>query len=359
MIKLPFNDIVAKIKEKSGLSEEEINSKVDEKLKQLSGLVSKEGAGHIVANELGVKLFEAVSGKLQIGNILAGMRDVESVGKVQQVFGVNEFQRKDGAPGKVCSSVVGDETGTIRIVGWGSQADNVGKLKEGDIAKIVGGYVRENQGRKEVHLNERSKLIINPEGVTVGEVKVSEEKREPAARKSIKDLKENEQNIEVLGTIVQVFDLRFYEICPQCNKRARLRDGNFHCEAHGIVKPDYSYVTNVVLDDGTETIRAVFFRNQLEKLLGMAKDQVLQFKATPESFEKTKSDLLGNQVKLVGRTTKNEMFDRLEFTAQLVFPNPDPKAELEKVKASQPGTDKPMAETPEEAVTLEEIEKVN
>ena len=105
MIKLPFEDIVIKIKEKAGISEDEINSKVDEKLKQLSGLVSKEGAAHIVANELGVKLFDAVSGKLQIGNILAGMRDVETVGKVQQVFGVNEFQRKDGANGKVCSCV--------------------------------------------------------------------------------------------------------------------------------------------------------------------------------------------------------------------------------------------------------------
>ncbi|MFC1704938.1 OB-fold nucleic acid binding domain-containing protein, partial [Nanoarchaeota archaeon] len=194
MIKLPFNDIVAKLKEKSGLSEEEINSKVDEKLKQLSGLVSKEGAAHIVANELGVKLFEAVSGKLQIGNILAGMRDVEAVGKVQQTFGVNEFQRKDGAPGKVASFVIGDETGTIRIVGWGNQADAVAKLNQGDIAKIVGGYVRENQGRKEVHLNDRSKLILNPPGVSIGEVKQEAETRQPASRKTIKDLQENDQN---------------------------------------------------------------------------------------------------------------------------------------------------------------------
>lgn len=358
MIKLPFEDIVIKIKEKAGISEDEIKSKVDEKLKQLSGLVSKEGAAHIVANELGVKLFEAVSGKLQIGNILAGMRDVETLGKVQQVFGINEFQRKDGTPGKVCSSVVGDETGTIRIVGWGTQADNVAKIKEGDIAKIVGGYVRENQGRKEVHLNDRSKLILNPPGETVGEVKVTEEKRQPASRKSIKDLQENDQNVEVLGTVVQVFDLKFFEVCPKCSKRARLRDNAFFCEGHGSVTPDYSYVTNLFLDDGTENIRAVFFRNQLEKLLGMTKDQIMQYKENPESFEKAKSDLLGNQVKVVGRVIKNDMFNRLELMTQLVFPNPDPKEELERIKASQPA-DKPVAETEEEAVTLEEIEKIN
>jgi replication factor A1 len=355
MIKLPFEDIVAKIKEKSSLSEDEIKARVDEKLKQLSGLVSKEGAAHIVANELGVKLFEAVSGKLQIGNILAGMRDVETVGKVQQIFGLNEFQRKDGTPGKVASFVIGDETGAIRIVGWGSQADNVAKLQSGDIAKIVGGYVRENQGRKEVHLNDRSKLIQNPPGVTVGEVKQATEQKAEAVRKSISELKENEQNIEVLGTIVQVFDLRFFEMCPKCNKRARMRDGAFFCEKDGQVEPDYSYVTNLVLDDGTENIRVVFFRNQLEKLLGMTKEQVLQYKSSPEGFEQIKSDLLGNQIKVVGRTTKNEMFNRVEFMAQLVFPNPSPKEEVERLKEAT----EPMADTQEEKSVIEEIEKIN
>jgi len=118
MIKMPYNDILEKIKEKSGLSEEEIKEKIDTKLKQLSGLISKEGAAHIVANELGVKLFDALGGKLQIKNILAGMRSVEVVGKVLRVFELREFNSK-GRAGKVASFVIGDETGTIRIVMWG------------------------------------------------------------------------------------------------------------------------------------------------------------------------------------------------------------------------------------------------
>ncbi len=357
MIKIPFTDIVAKIKEASGLSEDEINNKIKEKLDQLSGLVSKEGAAHIVANELGIKLFEAVSGKLQIKNILAGMRDVETAGKVQRVFGVNEFQRKDGAPGKVGSFVAGDETGTIRIVGWGEQADNVGKLREGDIIKIVGGYVRENQGRKEVHLNDRARLIVNPPGITIGEIKAEaqQEQRQPAVRKNINELKETDQNVEILGTVVQAFDLKFYEVCPQCSKRARMRDGMFHCEQHGNIKPDYSYVMNIFVDDGTENIRAVFFRNQLEKLIGLDKSQLLQFKDAPEAFERIKSEMLGNQVKLVGRVTKNEMFNRLEFMAQLVFSNPDPKPEIDRLKESMG----PSADTDEEKNIIEEVEKIN
>ena len=55
MFKLPLQDIINKIKEKTELSEAEINSKINQKLDQLSGLISKEGAAHIIANELGVK----------------------------------------------------------------------------------------------------------------------------------------------------------------------------------------------------------------------------------------------------------------------------------------------------------------
>jgi replication factor A1 len=323
MFKMPLSEIIEKIKEKANVSEEEINNKIDEKLKQLSGLISKEGAAHIIANEYGVKIFDQVSGKLQIKNILAGMRDVETVGKVQQIFPISEFQRKDGTPGKVSSLVVGDETGTIRVVMWGSQTDALETLKQDDIVKILSGYVRENTGRKEIHLNDRSKLIINPPGETVGEIK-----KEAPIRKSIDQLNEKDIDVELFATIVQVFDIRFFEVCPTCNKRARPRETSFVCEAHGEVKPNYSYVLNLVLDDGKGTIRTVFFRDQLEHLLEKTKEEVIIFKDAPEKGEELKTTLLGNQIKVLGRVNKNEMFDRLEFITKQVFPKPNPEEEI-------------------------------
>ena len=330
MIKIPFEDIISKIKEKGGLTENEINSKIEQKTKQLSGLISKEGAAHIIANELGIKIFEDFSGKLQIKNVLAGMRDVETVGKVQQIFETREFQTEN-RQGKVASIVVGDETGTIRFVLWGSQTDNLKEINQGDVVKVVGGYVRENQGRREVHLNDRSKLTINPEGEEIKEVK-----EVTVNRKEIKDLSESDSGIELLGTIVQVFDPRFFEVCPECGKRARAGEGEgFSCEKHGTVKQEYSYVFNLVLDDGTETVRTVFFRNQMERLLGMSKEKIMQYKDAPEKFEEIKNDLLGNQIKIVGRVNKNSFFDRLEFISQLVYPNPNPEEELKRLEAEK------------------------
>ena len=77
MMKLSYDEAVAKIKKNSNLSESEITSKVDVKLKQFAGLVSKEGAAHILANELGIKLIDvqAVS-KLKVSKIMAGMQNV-------------------------------------------------------------------------------------------------------------------------------------------------------------------------------------------------------------------------------------------------------------------------------------------
>jgi replication factor A1 len=331
MLKIPLADIIAKIKEKTDLSDADINAKIDDKLKQLSGLISKEGAAHIIANELGVKIFEQVSGKLQIKNILAGMRSVETVGKVTRVFELREF-KTENREGQVSSMFIGDETGTIRITMWGDQAGNIRRIKEGDIVKIVGGYVRENQGRKEVHLNDRSKLIINPEGEKID--KVAEFSQPAATRKTINELAPEDQNVEILGTIVQAFEPKFFEVCPECGKRAKPEGENFICPEHSAVTPDYSYVMNVVLDDGTETVRCAFFRNQTERLISKTKDELMKYKEAPEDFEQVKTDLLGNQVKLVGRVNKNEMFDRLEFVAQLVFTNPNPEEEIKRLENS-------------------------
>ena len=151
MIKIPYEQIIERIKNEAKVSESEINEKINDKMKQLSGLISKEGAAHIVANEFGIKLFDSFSGKLQIKNILAGLRSVETVGKVIQTYELREFTTTD-RQGKVASLVIGDETGTIRVVMWGDQADNIKNIEKDMIIKIVGGYVKDNNGRIELHL---------------------------------------------------------------------------------------------------------------------------------------------------------------------------------------------------------------
>ena len=357
MIKIPHEQAVAKIKASTELSEEEINDKIKQKISQLSGLISKEGAAHIVANELGVKLFE--TGRLKIKNILTGMRSVETVGSVTQVYEVREFVT-NGREGKVGSFLIGDDTGVIRAVLWGSQADNLKNMKEGTIVKIKDSYVKENMnGRKELHLNNNSRLILNPEGETVEAIA-----KPVVIRKQIKELTEQDNLVEVIGTIVQVFEPRFFEICSTCGKRARQRENNFACDVHGIVTPDFSYLINVFLDDGMDNMRVVFFRQQAEKLLGMTKQEIMEFRDFPEKFDSKKNDMLGNMIKITGRVKKNDMFQRLELMVNDVDKNLDPEEEIKRLdeelkkmqeeKTAQPATDKKPIEQGQEAETTEE-----
>jgi len=101
---LTYEEIIAKIKEK-GVSEEEIQTRIKQKLDQLSGLISKEGAAQIIANELGVKIFRDV-GKLKVKEIRAGMRDIEVDGKVINLFEVRSF-KNEKREGKVASFILG------------------------------------------------------------------------------------------------------------------------------------------------------------------------------------------------------------------------------------------------------------
>ena len=182
MIKIPSDEIIGKIGQQTGLSKADIDSKIEKKMEQLSGLISREGAAHIIANEMGVKLLDAgPSGAMQIKSIMPGMKSVETVGKVQQVYEVRNFNSK-GREGKVGSFLMGDETGNIRVVLWNDQVTNMQSLKEGHVVKLIDAYSKDNNGRKELHINDRSKFVVNPLGIIVNALGVGQR---PAALEKI------------------------------------------------------------------------------------------------------------------------------------------------------------------------------
>jgi hypothetical protein len=343
-MKQNFDELVDKIVEKSGVKRSEVLEKIDAKLKQLSGLISKEGAAHIVANQLGIKLVESqASGKLQIKGIMTGLRDVEVLGKVMQIFPARQFQVQERT-GQVGSLTIADETGSIRLVLWGDLCKHLENIKLGDIVKAKSAYVKDQNSNLELHLGTRGMLIINPAGETVGDVKfdapATPAQRE-TVRKKLSELEDGHDNLEILGTIVQVFEPRFYEVCPMCSRRVLQKDGEFYCDTHNAVKPAYSYVVNLFLDDGTGNVRIVCFRNQALSVLNLKDEEIIKFKDNLDGFEAVRTAILGNITKFIGKSVRNKMFDRIEFIANVVDMNPDPEKEIEllnKQLAAQPST---------------------
>ncbi len=197
-----IEDLISKISEISGLSEEEIRERVKKKKEELGGLITEEGAAYIVASEMGIDLLRYEIKDDKICDIVPTMTTANITGKVIFTFKPKEFESR-GIKGKFASVIVADETGKIRVVLWNKDAELVYQIKEGDILRIRNGLVKENRfGEPEIHVTQNTRLIINPKGVNIN-VKTPEERL-----RKIAELKEPMQSVDVLCKVVRIFEPR-------------------------------------------------------------------------------------------------------------------------------------------------------
>jgi replication factor A1 len=322
MINVPIDLLKQKIIDHSAISPEDLDKKIRAKLEQLSGLISQEGAAHIIASELGVNLMKA-EGLLKIKDLLAGMKNIEVIGKVIRKYDLKTFSN-DKRSGKLARFLIGDESSTTMVVLWNDAADAVNDLNEGDVVRLRNSYVRDNTGKTEVHLSERKDLEINPAGISIDKAK-SEQANSyaKATRKKISELQENDSNIEIFATVVQVFEPKFFAVDPTTGKRVK--------EGEMPDKVGYGAVLNIFVDDGSDNVRVVLWKNQILNLLKVDEHELMKFRDNPAIFEPVKTDMLGLMVKFIGRVTKNAMFGRLEFVANVVIRDVDPDEEIKRI----------------------------
>ena len=327
MLKIPIDEIIKKIKEKTGLDEKIIEKKIDDKVAELSGLVSRDGAAHIVANEFGIQLFKTTeSGLVKIKNIVPGLKIASFVARVLKIYPPKEFKTKKGKEGKVCSFIVGDDTGRMRVVFWDVNQIKLieeNKINEGDIIKITNCYIKEGLNGIEVHSRSSSMITVNPNIKEAKEIPPLESLWQLSQRVQIKNISE-EGVYEIRGAIVNILENNpFYDICPECRRRL---NGNI-CEEHGEVKPKKSMFISTIVDDGSDNIRVVFFGKQAEQILGVSTDEA--FKLAQEYNDLTypiknkKMEILGREIVIEGKVSRNTFSNELEMIGRrVIFPNP-------------------------------------
>jgi len=294
MIDVNYEKMVERISKSANLEKEEIQRRVDAKCAKLSGLISKEGAAQVIAAELGLSFDNE---KFKIDELLPGMRKVNLVGKIINLFPVRSFER-NGQENKVANMIVADDTSNIKVVLWDTNHIELiekGEVKEGVVVEIGNATVRDN----EVHLGSFSEFKLSNEDL--GEVKTERIVKE----KTISDFRVGD-SASVRGFIVQSFDPRFFTVCPECKKKAVEEAGGFMCKEHGKVAPEKRALINIVLDDGTETIRAVLFHDTLPKL-------GLNDLENSELVQQQRQDLLGKEMVFIGDVRMNNFFNNPEF----------------------------------------------
>ena len=165
-----------------GMSEEELEKKVKNKVEEFGGFMSKQGVLFIIARENGLELrspeideylYDELEEEVDydeftvdISDLKEGMTNIVLLGKILTVQKVREFVRKDQSVGKVCSFLLGDSTGTVKIVLWDERVDIVNQeyFKQNELVRSVGGYAKLGQNEAiEVHLGKKGMLILSPE----------------------------------------------------------------------------------------------------------------------------------------------------------------------------------------------------
>lgn len=306
--------ILKKIIEETDISKEELIEKIKQKQKELQ-IISFEGAAYLVAKDLGLDLVEYKPRKLEMKNIVSGMKNVNVVGKIFKISQIVEFER-NGKKGKVVNLFVSDGTDYVKIPLWNEQVSLVEdkKLQVGDTVQIISGIARENTfGEKEISLRGIARIALaeEPLEMSVDELKEKFLFSKPK-RLEIVDIK-TQGNYQVLAKIVYLFKGKYvFGFCPTCNSRVNEINDEAICENHGKVSPTYCLVIPCMIDDGTGCMRAVFFRKIAERVCNIPASELKEIEPD-KRYELLAQKLLGRELLFTGRVRKNKIFDILEM----------------------------------------------
>ncbi len=290
-----YDKLVERISKAANLPLEEIERKVEAKKAKLSGLISKEGAAQIVAAEMGINLDME---RLKISEIFHGMKRANVVGKVIDISPIREYN-KNGREGKVANLKIADDSGNAKVVLWDTNHISLveqGKILKGSVIEVTNANVRNG----ELHVGSFSDIKFSSEVIE----NIVTEKVFDLAK--IKDLKVG-QSAKIRAMIVQAFEPRYFEVCPECKKRAF--EGE--CKVHGKITPLKRALLSIVLDDGSATIRSVLFGEGINKL-GFTDEEIFSL----EKFAEKKGYLVGEERVFYGNAKNNVLYNTTEFNIE-------------------------------------------
>ena len=281
-------------------------------------------------------------GKTNISDLSVEMKDVDVEGKVVTAYDVKTFTRKDGAEGQLRNVVIADQSSKIRVTFWGEDVEKVADVQEGDVIRILHGYVKEGyRGGLEYQVGRKGEIMLDPEDSDLKQLDLSDVAFETVATKASRfligeiDEASEGKNVEICGIIVDMGQNRvFYEACPKCNKKLEAVDDGYKCKSCGDVeKPEPRMLYKITIDDGSGSIRATLFGTIGEKLLGMTAEEAQKLIAKSgkedEPIQASSDKIRGRYIAMHGRVKK--FGDSIEISSN-GFEFADPIQEIKRLK---------------------------
>ncbi|MEE9340163.1 MAG: DNA-binding protein, partial [Thermoplasmata archaeon] len=234
---------------------------------------------------------------VELGDLRGGMSNVSVVGRIISIE--SREVNVEGQKKTVFSGLIGDSTGKAQFSAW---ADF--ELREGDVAKIDGGYSKTWRGMPQLGFDQRANVEILKDT----DFPSAEDIMSPV-RRWIEEIAERGGAVDatVRGILIDVKEgsgLIFR--CPECNRV--LRKGT--CRIHGEVDGTPDLRVKAVIDDGSAALTAILGKDITEGLLGKSLKDCMDTAKEAMSHEVIRDELadllVAQPVELRGNVTSDD-----------------------------------------------------
>jgi replication factor A1 len=244
-------------------------------------------AARIVASELGAEIpneeKDSFKSEICIGNLVSGLNDVTLTARIIIVYPIQTFFKPDLTEGKLARLLLADKSGTLRLVLWNDKISLVeaGKIKHGNIVRVLHGYVREGlDGKLELHMGQRGDVQVSPPNVADSDYPSIDQFID-----KIGNLTQKSKKASVLGAVYDTFSVSEF----------RRKDGST------------GKVRRLRLRDETGEISLVFWNEKVDELGEVKKEDQLRImnarvKTQPDSRIELHVENATQIEKLVGQS---------------------------------------------------------
>jgi replication factor A1 len=234
--------------------------------------------------------------------------DTIIIGRIIELNDIREFERDNGDTGSVRNIEIADDTGSINVVLWDSDAKREFEL--GQALKLQNPRLSLDMDNRIQATVSGGTTILDPSEKELENLPSQDELMESIfVPKTIESLLEDDTNVHITAKIKEVFtDRLLLKKCPNCRENVEESEDEYYCDncGHSFDEPNYTLMIPTRVEDETGEISVTFFDKLAEELIGMDKQEVISLIDDGFGIDEKLQDLEGVTIEIIANVSFNE-----------------------------------------------------
>lgn len=250
-------------------------------------------------------------------------RNIVVVGRIFEVYEVHEFERDNGDKGLVRNIEIADNTGSIRVTLWDSDANR--HFEVGEAIKLENPRIIFRDDHLEISIS-RNTLILTPSESDLETLPSADELFDIVYKeKTIETLEEDDTNVRLTGVLNDASGNKILITkCPHCNNTVDQTEDEFVCDFCGeeIDKPKYLLMIPGRFEDETGEISITFFGKLAEDLLEMDLEEIIAIiedSGDLGALEGKIEDLNGLNIEIIANVNFDEYNEEIRLSPKKIL----------------------------------------